>query len=82
LRKTMKNHGQDTWPWASFESETSRILMRWVTHSILMLTMNKKLCINSEHKLLYYSQYYSLPCLHQFYTQEIYSRRVYIIEYA
>jgi hypothetical protein len=28
LRKTMKNHGQDTWPWASFESETSRILMR------------------------------------------------------
>jgi len=28
LRKTMKNYGQDRWPWPSFESGTSRILMR------------------------------------------------------
>jgi hypothetical protein len=28
LRKNMKNHNQDTWPWPSFESGTSRILIR------------------------------------------------------
>jgi hypothetical protein len=43
-----------------------------------MLTTNKKLCINSEHKLLYYT----LPCLHHCSTQETYYKRIYVIKYA